>query len=300
VGQAIRLKGFDRLPMVLFNDPELAVNLRRQFPQAFIAHWFQNSHDCAGRFQRRFAGAVDRILAVSKFTGDWVSRFYKVPREQVITVYNATDAKNFSPAREPPDGIPVINFVGRTHPAKGPDILLEACLELVERTNKFSVQVLGSNFFETYIEDDYQRRLQGLADALRARGVAVRLPGHITRANLPDELRKANIHVVPARWDEPFGMTSLEGMACGLATVAAATGGTPEVVGDAAILFPREGVGELADALERLVRNPELRAEYGRRGRERAMMFRWQDTWHRLQEVIGVQQEETAALEPTA
>ena len=287
VARAIRAGGFERLPMVLFNDPELAVHLRDRFPGAFIAHWFQNSHDCTERFRRRFATAVDRVLAVSDFTGRWVSEFYGFPAGRVHTVYNATDADHFAPAPSPPPGKPVISFVGRTHPVKGPDLLLEAALRLTEHTREFAVQIIGSNYFETFVMDDYQAKLRAQADALRARGVEVRTPGHVGRAGLPDELRRAHVHVVPARWDEPFGMTSLEGMACGLATVAARTGGTPEVVGDAALLFDREDVDQLARHLGRLVADAELRSEYARRARARAARFTWAQTWDALTASLG-------------
>jgi len=72
--------------------------------------------------------------------------------------------------------------------------------------------------------DDYQKQLASLVGELEACGVCVRRPGHVGRSALPAEIRKAHIHVIPARWDEPFGMTTIEGMACGLATVASRTG----------------------------------------------------------------------------
>src|SRR5439155_23454526 len=136
-----------------------------------------------------------------------------------------------------PPGKPIINFVGRTGIEKGPDVLLAAALRLAKRTKEFRLQLLGSNHWDRFELDDYQRKLQKMAAELQAMGIEVRCAGHIDRASLPDELRKAHIHVVPARWDEPFGMTTIEGMACGLATVASRTGGTPQVVGDAALLF---------------------------------------------------------------
>ena len=130
------------------------------------------------------------------------------------------------------------------------------------------VQVLGSNHWDRFEADDYQRELSSLAAELERLGVEVRRPGHISRANLPTELARAHIHVVPARWDEPFGMTTIEGMACGLATVASATGGTPEVAGDAALLFERESVDGLATHLDRLLADEALRRDYARRGIE--------------------------------
>ncbi len=115
--------------------------------------------------------------------------------------------------------------------------------------------------------DDYQKKLSALAVELQDRGVAVRRPGHVGRAALPAELCRAHIHVVPARWDEPFGMTTIEGMACGLATIASSTGGTPEIVRGHGLLFERESVNQLAEALQALIDDESLRRDYAvRRG----------------------------------
>jgi glycosyltransferase involved in cell wall biosynthesis len=107
---------------------------------------------------------------------------------------------------------------------------------------------------------------------------------------LPAEIAKAHIHVVPSRWDEPFGLTTLEGMASGLATVASATGGTPEVVGDAGLMFDRESVEQLADRLWELVENPDHRREVAARCRRRAEEFTWARTWQRLSGLLAAAQ----------
>ena len=82
-------------------------------------------------------------------------------------------------------------------------------------------------------------------------------------------------------------MTTVEGMASGLAVVASNTGGTPEVVGDAGFLFERDDAHGLAEHLTFLLADDGLRAERGRRGRERALEFPWERTWGRIAELVG-------------
>jgi glycosyltransferase involved in cell wall biosynthesis len=129
--------------------------------------------------------------------------------------------------------------------------------------------------------------LKALASELEGRGIEVRWTGHVARAALPAVLGRADINVVPSRWDEPFGMVTLEGMACGLATVATRTGGTPEVCDEAALLFERDDASTLAAHLRALLENNALRAEYSRRGRERALLFSWERTWQTLWRLVN-------------
>jgi glycosyltransferase involved in cell wall biosynthesis len=100
-------------------------------------------------------------------------------------------------------------------------------------------------------------------------------------------LRKAHIHVVPSRWDEPFGLATLEGMASGLAVIASRTGGTTEVVDGAGLLFERDSTDQLADHLTTLLGDVKLRDEYGVRARARAEKFSWARTWTEIQKATG-------------
>ena len=279
VVRAIRKAGVEKLPMILHNDPELAVLLRSKFPSAFIVHHFHNQIDSAPRFRRRLKAAANVVTAVSDFTARWVEECYGLGRGSVRTIYNGVDPAHFHPVENGPAGVPVINFLGRTGIEKAPDLVLKAAVRLAEKNPAFAVQILGSNHWGRFELDDYQRELRDLADKLEAAGVAVRRPGHIARTDLPGELGRAHIHVVPSRWDEPFALTILEGMACGLATVVSRTGGAPEVVGDAGLLFERDSVEGLTDQLARLLGDKALRAEYAGKARARAEQFTWDKTW---------------------
>ena len=286
VVRTIREAGLQDLPLILHNDPELTVLLRRRFPRAFIVHHFHNQIDSAPAFRRRFRSAANVVTAVSDFTGRWIEQCYGLAPQSVRTIFNGVDSAHFSPSEKEPAGVPVINFLGRTGLEKAPDLLLKAALVLVEHGLAFGVQILGSNHWHKFELDEYQQELQALASQLERAGIPVRCPGHISRIALPSELRKAHIHVVPSRWDEPFALTILEGMACGLATVVSRTGGAPEVAGDAGLLFERDSVAGLAEILARLISDPRLRAEYATKARARAEQFTWDETWRGFQAAV--------------
>ena len=112
--------------------------------------------------------------------------------------------------------------------------------------------------------------------------------GHLPRNGIAEALAQSDIHVTPSRWDEPLGLTTLEGLASGQAVVGSATGGTPELLGGAGRLFPREDPEALADLLEELILDPELRASWGRRARARAESLTWQRTWDEIAVAAGL------------
>ena len=285
VMSALRRNNLAGKPLVLINDPEMTVYLRRHFPNATILHWFQNQLEASPRFRTLYPAAANVTAGVSDFTGRWIGDYYHL--DAVPTIYNGVDLAQFTPAPASPNGPPAISFVGRTGIEKAPDLLLRAALTLSERTTDFKVLMIGSNHWDRLEMDDYQRELTALAAELEARGVAVDRPGHVSRPDLPGVLRRAQIHVVPSRWDEPFGLTTVEGMASGLAVAGSNTGGTPEIIGDSGLLFERDNAAELAGCLEPLVCDPSRRMDYGQRARKRAEAFPWERTWGTLRGLIG-------------
>ncbi len=287
VARSIQRAGASGLPMFLQNDPEMAVYFRRRFPRAKIICHFQNQQECWPRFRRAIKRAALIVTACSAFTARWIEQYYGLDPGSVVPIHSGVDAARFSPAPIEPAVPPIINFTGRTGIEKGPDLLLKAALKVSERTRNFSVQILGSSVSGWSVWNDFQGQLKQLITELESRGVAVRWPGHVDRFHIVDEMRRAHIHVMASRWDEPFGLVTLEGMACGLATVASRTGGTPEVVGDGGLLFERESVDELAEHLGRLVTDDGFRREVARRGRERAARFTWAKTWSQIKSIAG-------------
>ena len=286
VVSAIGKAGLEQSSFVLINDPEMAVFLRRRCPKSRILHWFQNQQECKPRFRSQFAASADVVCGVSDFTSRWIAEYYGV--KEVATLYNGVDVEQFYPSSQSPEGVPVINFVGRTGIEKAPDLLLKAGIALMAKTSHFGLQLVGSNHWDRFELDVYQRELQELVDQLTRGGIEVRRPGHVGRNALPAEFQKAQIHVVPSRWDEAFGLSTVEGMASGLAVIASNTGGTPEVVGESGTLFPRDSVEGLTEALFSLITDEGLRHERKRRARERALEFTWNRTWSGLKNQIGM------------
>ncbi|HEY7728273.1 MAG TPA: glycosyltransferase family 1 protein, partial [Candidatus Eisenbacteria bacterium] len=134
-------------------------------------------------------------------------------------------------------------------------------------------------------------RFAGLATEIAAAGgPGVRLLGWIPDRELPFLYAGADFVAVPSLY-EGFGLSAVEGMACGVPVVASDAGSLPELVGDAGLLIPPRDLPGWTGALARIARDPGLRAELGARGRERARAHRLEklgaDTLAVYREAVG-------------
>ena len=75
---------------------------------------------------------------------------------------------------------------------------------------------------------------------------------------------------------EGFGFAPLEAMARGCPVVAACTGGLPEVCGDAAVYVDPRRPQAIADALVRVLNQPDLARDLVERGRARTRALTWE------------------------
>ncbi|MBI4655128.1 MAG: glycosyltransferase family 4 protein, partial [Elusimicrobia bacterium] len=84
---------------------------------------------------------------------------------------------------------------------------------------------------------------------------------------------------------EGFGYPPLEAMACGCPVTASNATSIPEIVGDAGILFDPYNTEEMAQAIEKVLKNPDLRQELVRKGFEQVKKFSWEKTARQTLEV---------------
>jgi glycosyltransferase involved in cell wall biosynthesis len=120
-----------------------------------------------------------------------------------------------------------------------------------------------------------------LSDSLFARvesaglGERVVFPGYIPDEDVPALLSAATAFVFPSLY-EGFGIPVLEAGGCGVPVITSNTSSLPEVAGDAALLVDPHDVDAIAEAMYRVVTDPDLAAELTRRGHENVKRFSWE------------------------
>jgi len=161
---------------------------------------------------------------------------------------------------------PIILFVGRLMPEKGPGILLEAFHHLIKK---------GIDGILWYIGDGPLRQeLEYLSKKLNIED-KVKWWGRVEWGeNLFRLMGEGDILCVPSL-SEGFPRVVIEGMANGLPVIVSNVGGIGEVVRDGynGLLVPPGDVQSLGKAIERLLRDKELRAKIITNGLETARMF---------------------------
>jgi glycosyltransferase involved in cell wall biosynthesis len=122
--------------------------------------------------------------------------------------------------------------------------------------------------------------------AVEVEGVAdsTVLTGYVRESDLPALYSGALCFVYPSYF-EGFGLPPLEAMSCGAPVVAGDRTSLPEVVGDAGLLIDPFDTGALARAVERLLDDPDLRADLRERGLSRSRLFDWRETARRTLQV---------------
>ncbi|MDJ0957305.1 MAG: glycosyltransferase family 4 protein [Arenicellales bacterium] len=83
--------------------------------------------------------------------------------------------------------------------------------------------------------------------------------------------KKAQIIVVPSKWDEPFGLVALEAHLAGLAVVSSGRGGLKEVSGDAASYLDQVTPQAISNAVSQLISNASLRGQLQHVGQQRCL-----------------------------
>lgn len=196
---------------------------------------------------------------------------------------------------------PHILFVGQLLRGKGVDFLLRA-LALV---NKIGLKD-AENWTCTIAGDGpHLGTCEALAERLGLAG-RVHFAGRLSRKELVAEYLKARLGVVPSVWAEPMGMVGLEFMWASLPVVAFDAGGISHWLKDGQTGFlaaPKDVVG-LAHHIAKLLAEPELAEEFGRRARRIAEAnYRHQDYVNQLLRILagaaGIKPTEIA-LRPTS
>jgi glycosyltransferase involved in cell wall biosynthesis len=152
------------------------------------------------------------------------------------TVHNGIDTELFSFNADAED---YLMYAGRIVPEKGVKEAIQVALK-TDRRLIITGQVtpVSQWYFDEHIKPHLSDKILYL--------------GMIDKAQLTKYYQKAAALLVPIRWEEPFGLTMAEAMACGTPVIAFRRGSVPEVVKDGKTGFIVENTAEMIEAIENI------------------------------------------------
>jgi glycosyltransferase involved in cell wall biosynthesis len=165
----------------------------------------------------------------------------------------------------PADGT-VVGVVGRLDRGKGQEYLLRAAARLRDEGRRLHILLVG---------EDTRGEVQGYGDELRRLADELAIDDQVTFSGFHEQVTMAYAAMdcfVLTSLSETYGMVTIEAMAAGLPIIGTNTAGTPEILaGDSGMLLPPRDPAALAEALERLLRDPQEMKALGNRARRAAL-----------------------------
>jgi glycosyltransferase involved in cell wall biosynthesis len=218
--------------------------------------------------ERWVYGRYSRIVAVSQEVSTSLVDWLPQVASKVRVIHNGVPPASFDDRAEKRAearadlGVlhdqPVLLFVGGLHYRKGADVLIRAVADPSLSACRLLVCGEGE-----------------LADDLRASAAELGLGNRVRflgyRRDVPALMAAADLFVLPSRW-EGCPVVILEAMAVGLPIVATAVGGVPELIrgGQEGLLVLPEDSVALAEAIQRLLGDPQLADRLGNQAKARA------------------------------
>lgn len=184
-------------------------------------------------------------------------------RERVVLIDNGVDTDAFAPLDGPPNNPPLILYVGLLTPRKGVVDLIEASKLLTERGVRHRLALVGGTPDEG---------LAAEVEVTRAAAGVAELRGRFPSSKMSAVYAEADVFCLPSWW-EAMPLSILEAMSCGLPVVASDVGDISRAIDDGTTgyVVPPKSPAELAEALERLLTDRDLRARMGQEGRRRVV-----------------------------
>jgi len=244
--------------------------------EVYPEHHKRYNHAFLKLMMPRFLRAADHIIAVSEHTKRDAERLYGIDPAKMTVIHEGvhprfrpvTDLAALEPVRRKYN-LPeqYILHVSTIEPRKNLSTLLDALSALKPEFPDLKLVLVGKKgwLYEPFFEK------------LAASGLEseVVFPGFVAEEDLPAAYQLATVFAFPSFY-EGFGLGPLEALASGVPVVCSNASSLPEVVGDAALLFPPTDTAALVAALRRVLADEALRRALRQRGPEWASRFTWE------------------------
>ncbi|HWO75178.1 MAG TPA: glycosyltransferase family 4 protein [Bacillus sp. (in: firmicutes)] len=186
--------------------------------------------------------SVDKIMTISEYIRETLIARFPLAKSKVEVVYSGIDLNRYKPiwdkeAQETRNKLRkkycvedknVILFVGRLSKTKGPDILIHAMKQVIQKYVDSVLVIVGSKWFGNDMIDEYGLSLRQLAESLGENKVI--FTGFVPPSDIPSHYLIGDIFVCSSQWQEPLARVHYEAMGAGLPVITTKRGGNEEIL----------------------------------------------------------------------
>jgi len=236
-----------------------------------------------------FAAKANKILTVSEFSKQDISKQYHIDSSKIDVVYNGAD-NLYKPIEETEkkelrnkysNGEEYFLYVSALHPRKNVKRLLEAFDKMKETANSpIKLVLVGPHYFKNSEMEKVYREMKFKDDII--------FTGRLNVEEL-SKVMGAAFALVYVSYFEGFGIPLVEAMQCNIPIVASNVTSIPEIAKDAALIVDPFSIDSISSGMLEILKNEGLRKKLIERGQERRNLFSWDKTaeltWQSFQSI---------------
>lgn len=218
--------------VLFFHHPEVALPFIEQYPDVKVVSTLHDPlYDWYAEIFGMYRSANSQLVSISNH-----QRVGRNDLPFAATIYNGVDVDQFAFQPLPDDYLLVS---GRIVPEKGIAEAVQVARETGENL------VIAGLLFPAQ-QEYFDKQIRPFLND------KIRYVGYVDRDKLVPYYQRAKALLMPISWDEPFGRTITEAMACGTPVIAFNRGSVPEIVAHGKTGFIVDTTQEMADAVKKI------------------------------------------------
>jgi len=243
--------------------------------------WQRLKYQAVYYIAKRIIKNAEMVIAISEHTKKDIMKYYGIPSENICVVplaaeqrffqeWLSNDVINLRARYELPETF--ILYVGGIDPRKNLVILFKAMKALLESGSYCPTLAFAGRISN-------QREYPEMMKTIRSLGIEhlIKFLGYVPDEDLPLLFQASRAFVYPSRY-EGFGLPVLQAMASGTPVLTTKLSSIPEVAGNAAVYINPDDPALLAQAINAILTNKEMRSSLIASGKKQAAMFSWKRT----------------------
>lgn len=245
------------------NIPYIAHIRGNPEPSSFIGKLILNPYKKI--FLSKVLRNAYKIIALNEDYRNLFSKLYKIDKSKFVVIPNATDFRIIKNKNLHFNSkLKNILFVGRLTDEKNVESIIQALSLLKDKFIKFKIAGSG----------EYKQKLINLVKELKLNKRVIFL-GELNRNDLYNEYLRSDLVLLPSKY-ECFSSVLLEAMATGTPIIASDIPGTRNVIKNGYNgLLVKHTPEKIAEAIEKLIKNPKLREKLARNGLKEVKKYSW-------------------------